>query len=44
MVREGGRWADVLQKTVLVAYRLVALYTWWKKTHRTLEARIWLLN
>lgn len=34
---------NILQKTVLVAFRLVALYIM-EKSHKTLEARIWLLN
>lgn len=34
---------NILQKAVLVAYRLVALYMM-EKSHKTLEARIWLLN
>lgn len=40
-----GGWVgiNILQKTVLVAFRLVALYTM-EKSHKTLEARIWLLN
>lgn len=34
---------NLLQETVLVAFRLVALYMM-EKSHKTLEARIWLLN